>query len=272
MRRGFREAGARGLDAHGRDRALVQCRGDMPEADAALVADDRDRPVGGKSPPAVGFVGGDRLLDRAHAELQQAGQRGPRLRLGPAAIGVHVEGGRGQRLADRPHRRDVELGLAPDLDLEHLDAEPPVRLDGVGRHRGRRAERRHLRDRGLVAGTARRRRAGDAQQQTREIPRRDVERRPGHAVGVRPRGAGRQQLGAQRAANQPRARARRGCSRRSTPASRRRCTAGAAPRPARSGRTRYGAAQARCRRRRSGRRRSARAARRAAGTGSPRRG
>ena len=69
----LREAGARGLTLTVATAPSSQCRGDMPEADAALVADDRDRPVGGKSPPAVGVVAGDRLLDRAHAGSSRPG-------------------------------------------------------------------------------------------------------------------------------------------------------------------------------------------------------
>ena len=63
-----------------------------------------------------------------------------------------------------------------------------MRLDGVGRHR-----RRLANDTMCATATSSQYPPssvwlGMPEQQAREIPRRDVERRPGHAVGVRPRG------------------------------------------------------------------------------------
>ena len=75
--------------------------------------------------PAGAIVGRDRLLDRLHAELDQRVAGAHRVVVAPAAVGVDVEIGVGQRVADRAHRRDVLVRCAPDLDLEGRDPEAP---------------------------------------------------------------------------------------------------------------------------------------------------
>ena len=49
-----------------------------------------------------------------------------RVVVAPAAVGVDVQIGAGQGVTDRAHRRDVQLGCAPDLDLEGGDPEGRV--------------------------------------------------------------------------------------------------------------------------------------------------
>ena len=100
------------------DRALLERAVDVREADAALVAGQRHRPALGQAQPAGAVVDRDRLLDRAHAELDELVAGAHRVVVAPAAVGVDVEVGVRQRLADRADRRDVERRRAPDLDLE----------------------------------------------------------------------------------------------------------------------------------------------------------
>ena len=104
----LREAGPRRLDAHDADRALLERAVDVREADAALVAGQRHRPALGEAQPAGAVLDRDRLLDRAHAELGERVAGPHRVVVAPAAVGVDVQIGVGQRLADRANGRDVQ--------------------------------------------------------------------------------------------------------------------------------------------------------------------
>ena len=112
------EAGPRRLHAHDPDRALLERAIDVREADAALIAAQRHRPALGEPQPAGAILDRDRLLDRPHPELDERVAGPYRVVVAPASVGVDVEVGVGQRVADRAHRRDVEVRRAPDLDLE----------------------------------------------------------------------------------------------------------------------------------------------------------
>ena len=100
------------------DRALLERAVDVREADAALVAGQRHGPALGQAQPAGPVLDRDRLLDRPHPELGERVAGPHRVVVAPAAVGVDVQIGVRQRLADRAHRRDVQRRIAPDLDLE----------------------------------------------------------------------------------------------------------------------------------------------------------
>ena len=159
----LREPGARGLDAHHADRALLERAVDVREADAALVARQRHGPALGEPQAPGPVLDRDRLLDRPHPELGQ-GITGPHgVVIAPAAVGVDVQVGVRQGVADRAHGLDVQRRGAPDLDLEGVDPEALVHLDGVGGHLGRLGEarpcarrRRRPRSRRAACGTERR--------------------------------------------------------------------------------------------------------------------
>ena len=91
-------------------------------------------PALGQPEPPGAVLDRDRLLDRAHAQLGERVTGPDRVVIAPAAVGVDVEVGVRQRLADRARRRDVQRGRAPDLDLERGHAEPVIDLDRLLGH------------------------------------------------------------------------------------------------------------------------------------------
>ena len=167
----LRESGARRLDAHDPHRALVERAVDVREADAALVAAQRHVPALRQPQPARAIVDRDRLLDRPHAELDERVTRPDGVVVAPAAVGVHVEIGVGQGVAHRTDRRDVERRCPPHLDLERVDPEAFVHLDGLVGHLRRLAQRHHVRRGHVVGETAQQRVARHARGSCRSDPR-----------------------------------------------------------------------------------------------------
>ena len=148
----------------------------MREADAALVAAQRHGPALGEPQPPGAVLDRDRLLDRPHPELDErvAGPHG--VVVAPAAVGVDVQVGVGQRVADRAHRGDVQVRRAPDLDLEGRDAEALVDLHGLVGHRRGLAERDHVRGGDVVREAAQQRVARAAEDLADEVPDGEVDR------------------------------------------------------------------------------------------------
>ena len=148
---------------------------DVREADAALIAGQRNDPAVGEAQPAGPVVDRDRLFDRAHTERDELIAGPHRVVVAPAAVGVDVQIGVGQRLADRANRRDVQRRSAPDLDLEGLDPELFVHRHGLVGHRGRLVERDHVGGRDIVREPAKQRVARAAQDLPDEVPDREVD-------------------------------------------------------------------------------------------------
>ena len=170
----------------------------MREADAALIAAERHRPALGEPQAPGAILDRDRLLDRPHPEL---GERvpGPHgVVVAPAPVGVDVQVGVGERLADRAHRGHVQVRGAPDLDLEGPDPEPLIDPDGLLRHRGRLAEGDHVRGRDIVREPAQQRVARAPEQLPDEIPNSQVHSTACHVVPGDGGAAGGDQLDSQR--------------------------------------------------------------------------
>ena len=171
------EAGARGLDAHHADRALLERAVDVREADAALVAAERHGPALGEPQPAGAVVDRDRLLDRPHAELDRARRRRARRRRS-SSRGWRRRTDR-RRAAPRgsraPPRRRAS-GARPTLTLKVRDAEPLVDRDRLLGHRRRLAERDHVRGGDVVREAAQQRVARAAEDLAGEVPDGEVDR------------------------------------------------------------------------------------------------
>ena len=155
-------------------------------------------PAHGQSAPPLAIAGRDRLLDRIDAELDERVARPERLRVAPALVGVHVELGRGERVTNRRDGGQVELDVAPHLDLERPDPESLVVLECLVGHRTRLAVADDV-SRGHVGRVpAKQFAAGSVEDLADQVPDRKIDSGARDVVAPQPRAALRGALGGER--------------------------------------------------------------------------